>query len=133
VTSFYTDEVVAKGLEAIERIFGPVVKKSIEASLSKPQTRETAAHLIGEMWTRPQLSVRDRRLLVLGVSATLGDAYTIETLLVGAMLNKELTDEQVDELPLFLSFYAGWGKVRHFNEGIANARAKIDEIRAMQR
>jgi 4-carboxymuconolactone decarboxylase len=132
VASLDSDEAISRGLEALGAIFGEDLRNNTAANLANPQTRETVAHLIGEIWTRPQFSIRDRRLLALGVNATLGDALTIKALLVGALLNNEMTETEIEELPLFLSFYVGWGRARHLNEGVRLARDEVARIRACQ-
>ena len=43
-----------------------------------PFPSKTAEILFGEIWNRPQLSIRDRRLLVIGATAMLGRADLIE-------------------------------------------------------
>ncbi|KKC24565.1 carboxymuconolactone decarboxylase family protein [Sphingomonas sp. SRS2] len=124
-----SDAAVARGLEVVGKVYGPDVRDAAAGRLSNPQTRETIAHLMGEIWTRPQLSVRDRRMLILGLSATLSDADTIRIIITGAILNNELTEEELDEIPLFLSFYAGWGKAGALNRGIAEAREATADLR----
>jgi 4-carboxymuconolactone decarboxylase len=128
MTNTTTDAAMTRGLEMLESVFGPTVRAQVEALPPSPQIRETVTHLLGEIWSRPQLSVRDRRLLVIGVTATLGAPNLIEALIAGAIANKELTDEQLDELPLFLSFYAGWGKAGPILSGIAAARASAQTL-----
>lgn len=122
MANMHDDVAMARGFEMLGAVFGPSVKARVEAMKPNPQTAETVAHLLGEMWSRPQLSVRDRRLLVIGVTATLGSAELIEALITGAILNGELTDEQIDEIPLFLSFYAGWGKAGPLMSGVEAAK-----------
>jgi alkylhydroperoxidase/carboxymuconolactone decarboxylase family protein YurZ len=117
------DEATARGLAMLSAVFGPTVRANVEAMPPSPQRQETVQHLLGEIWSRPQLSIRDRRLLVIGVTATLGSPNLIEALIAGAIANGELTDEEIDEIPLFLSFYAGWGKAGPILSGIAAARA----------
>jgi 4-carboxymuconolactone decarboxylase len=116
------DAAMARGLDMLGAVFGAKIRAGVEAMPLTPQIRETVTHLLGRIWARPQLSVRDRRLLVIGVTATLGNANLIEALIGGAIMNEELTDEQIDEIPLFLSFYAGWGKAGPLLSGIEAAR-----------
>lgn len=72
-----------------------------------PATVDMVEHLFGEIWARPHLTLRDRRLLALGATAMLGRADLLEVQLRGAMKNGELTDEQLREIELFLLYYAG--------------------------
>lgn len=68
----------------------------------------TADHLFGEVWTRPGLSIRDRRLLLLGALAASGQIDVAEIQAGAALGNEELTPEQLDEIGLFLCYYIGW-------------------------
>jgi 4-carboxymuconolactone decarboxylase len=69
---------------------------------------QTVDHLFAEIWTRPGLSLRDRRLLLLGVIAAQGldDIAAIQT--KAALHNGELDAEQLREVALFLTHYVGW-------------------------
>ncbi|HEX7134991.1 MAG TPA: carboxymuconolactone decarboxylase family protein [Iamia sp.] len=68
----------------------------------------TVEHLFGEIWTRPGLSQRDRRLLLLGllVGANHHDVTPIQ--LGAALGNGELDADQLREVAVFLAHYAGW-------------------------
>ena len=63
--------------------------------------------LFGEVWERPQLSKRDRSLIVVATLIALGR----EKQLVGHLeraLNNGLTKEELGEVITHLAFYAGW-------------------------
>lgn len=68
----------------------------------------TADHLFGEVWTREGLSIRDRRLLLLGALAANGQVDVAEIQAGAALGNEELTPEQLQEIGLFLCYYVGW-------------------------
>ena len=75
----------------MEKVYGPNIKPMMEPLRDVPFPSKTAEILFGEIWSRPQLSIRDRRLLVIGATAMLGRADLIEQQVAGALLNKELT------------------------------------------
>lgn len=64
--------------------------------------------LFAEVWTREVLSLRDRRLLVLGAIAALGERDTFGIQLRAALKNRELSVEQVREVLIFLVHYVGY-------------------------
>jgi 4-carboxymuconolactone decarboxylase len=67
----------------------------------------TEKWLFGEVWERPQLSKRDRSLIVVATLIALGR----EKQLVGHLeraLDNGLTKEQLSEVITHLAFYAGW-------------------------
>ncbi|MBF6333897.1 carboxymuconolactone decarboxylase family protein [Nocardia transvalensis] len=68
----------------------------------------TADHLFADIWSRPGLTVRDRRLLLLGALTAQG-LFDIAEIQIGAALrNAELSEEQLREIALFLCHYVGW-------------------------
>jgi len=64
--------------------------------------------LFGEVWTRPALSRRDRRLLVMGAIAALGERDTFAIQIRSALKNEELTAEQCREVVIQLVQYVGY-------------------------
>ena len=68
----------------------------------------TVEHLFGEIWQRPGLSNRDRRLLLIGLLVGTGGFDVIPIQLSGALANDELDEESARELVVFLAHYAGW-------------------------
>ncbi|MBF6136185.1 carboxymuconolactone decarboxylase family protein [Nocardia otitidiscaviarum] len=68
----------------------------------------TADHLFADIWSRPGLSIRDRRLLLLGALTAQGLFDIAEIQLGAALRNEELDAEQLREIALFLCHYVGW-------------------------
>ena len=64
--------------------------------------------LFAEVWTRDVLSMRDRRLLLLGAIAALGEQTTFGIQAKAAIKKKELTPEQLREVAVFLVHYVGY-------------------------
>ena len=63
--------------------------------------------LFGDVWERPQLSKRDRSLIVCATLIALGR----EKQLVGHLqraLDNGVTKEEIGEIITHLAFYAGW-------------------------
>jgi 4-carboxymuconolactone decarboxylase len=75
----------------------------------------TVEHLFGSVWTREGLSFRDRRLLLIGfmVGAGLDDVLGLQ--IQAALGNEELTEDELREIVIFLTQYAGWPKGAKFN------------------
>jgi len=82
--------------------------------------------LFAEVWTREALPIRDRRLLVMGVIAALGEADTWRIQVRSAVKNGELTPAQARETLIQLAQYAGYprvaGLIRATEEAIASAQ-----------
>lgn len=69
---------------------------------------ETADHLFGRIWSREGLSHRDRRLLLLGALTAQGNTDIADIQVGAALGNGELSPEELEEIVLFLCYYAGW-------------------------
>jgi 4-carboxymuconolactone decarboxylase len=87
----------------------------------------TVDHLFAEIWTRPGLSMRDRRLLLIGLLTGQG-LHDVADIQVGAALrNEELTPDELREVAIFLTHYAGWpsgAKLSMLMEKLIGADAK---------
>lgn len=80
--------------------------------------RYTADHLFADIWDRPGLTMRERRLLLIGMLVGAGE-HDVVSIQVGAALgNGELTDEQLREIVIFLTHYAGWPKGAKLNQTV---------------
>jgi 4-carboxymuconolactone decarboxylase len=64
--------------------------------------------LFAEVWTREELSMRDRRLILLGVIGALGEKDTFAIHSKAALKNDELTPEELREVVIMLANYAGY-------------------------
>ena len=58
----------------------------------------TVDHLFGEIWTREGLSMRDRRMLLLGVIAAVGEWSVLPIQLDAILSNEELTADELREM-----------------------------------
>jgi alkylhydroperoxidase/carboxymuconolactone decarboxylase family protein YurZ len=67
-------------------------------------------HLFGQIWTRPGLAVRDRRLVSLSVAAALGSPPGYSSHLRGALESGDLSEEELWEWLLHFTQYAGYPK-----------------------
>ena len=68
----------------------------------------TLEHLFGNVWSRPALGVRERRIATLVVLMCLGHEATLKLHLGAAMRTGQLTDAELDELVLHVAHYGGW-------------------------
>ena len=110
-----------RGLEKMEEVYGFDMTDG-EGEFF----RYTADHLFGDIWQRPGLSDRDRRLLLIGLLAGQGAADVLGIQVPAAHANGELDDDALREIVVFLSHYAGWPQGARLNsiveETIAKAR-----------
>jgi len=73
-----------------------------------PKLAEISDKLIyGEVWERPQLSKRDRSLIVVAALIAMGRERQLEGHLERALRNG-VTKDEISEIITHLAFYAGW-------------------------
>lgn len=120
------------GLEKMETVYGFDM-----ADGDGDFFRYTADHLFADIWTRPGLTDRDRRLLLIGLLAGTGGHDVLGIQIPAAYANGELDDEGLREIVVFLSHYAGWpvgARINSIVEDVigkaARARAKAERAEA---
>jgi len=119
------DDAFAKGLAMLDAVYGPGQSAQMEELRDDPYVTNTVTNLFASIWSRPNMSIRDRRLLVIGATAMLGRPDLIETQVRGAIVNAELNPEQLLEIPLHLAYYVGWGNSSALFRGIKAAIASV--------
>lgn len=68
-------------------------------------------NLFCDVWTRPALSQRDRRMLMMGAISALGESMTFGIQAKAALKNEELTPEQLREVLIHMTQYVGYPRV----------------------
>ena len=66
------------------------------------------SQVFAEVWTREALPMRDRRLLIMGVIAGMGESMTWKIQAKAALKNGELSPVQLREALIQLAQYAGY-------------------------
>jgi alkylhydroperoxidase/carboxymuconolactone decarboxylase family protein YurZ len=112
-----------RGLAVMDAVYGDGFSHSMPEGTT-PFTDATAEQLFGEVWARPGLSIRERRLLVLGATAALGRADLVRIQARGALATADLTPDQLREAVLQLAYYVGWGNATATHQGVETALAE---------
>ncbi len=100
------DDRYKRGAEMIKKVYaGDVIVPPKGAMAFSDLMLES---LFAEVWTREELSIRDRRLILLGVIGALGEKDTFAIQTKAALKNGELTPEQLREVVIMLANYAGY-------------------------
>lgn len=108
-----------RGLEKMEEVYGFEMTDGAGDFFAI-----TADHLFAEIWKRPGLSDRDRRLLLIGLLAGTGGHDVLTMQIPAAYQNGELDDEQLREIVIFLCHYAGWPSGARINSIVEDTIAK---------
>lgn len=93
---------------------------------TKPFEVQTVDHLFGEVWAgRPDtLSVRDLRLLLIGMTVGTGQTDVAGLQIDSALRLGEVNPEDVRYLVTFLAHYAGWPRAAAFNSEVEQIIAR---------
>jgi 4-carboxymuconolactone decarboxylase len=108
-----TDERRQRGLEMMAKVYGWEVKDGPGDFFAM-----TADHLFGEVWSREGLSFRDRRLLLIGMLLGQGQDDVLGIQLEAALGHGELDAQELREIVIFLTHYAGWPRGAKLNQQV---------------
>jgi 4-carboxymuconolactone decarboxylase len=95
-----------RGEEMIKKVYAGDVIVPPEGAM--PFTDIMLEQLFAEVWTREELSMRDRRLLLLGIMAEKGEADIFGIQAKAALKNGELTPDELRETLIMIAPYAGY-------------------------
>jgi 4-carboxymuconolactone decarboxylase len=84
----------------------------------------TVDHLFGNIWSRPGLSMRDKRIMTLSVVTALGLPDLAEIQVNAALENGEMTSDELREMALFITHYVGFPLGSGFNGVVERVAAK---------
>ena len=100
------DDRYQRGAEMIKKVYAGDVIVPPEGAMAFSDLMLKS--LFAEVWTREALSIRDRRLILLGVIGALGEKDTFGIQAKASLKNGELTPEQLREVLIMLANYAGY-------------------------
>ena len=81
--------------------------------------------LFAELWTRDTLSMRDKRILLLGIIAEKGEAATFKIQIKASLKRAEITPEEAREFLLFIAQYAGYPRAAAMLGPVEEAIAEV--------
>lgn len=84
----------------------------------------TVDHLFADIWSRPGLSMRDKRIMTLSVVTALGLPDLAEIQVNAALQNEEMTTEELREMAIFITHYVGFPLGSTFNNVVEKVAAK---------
>jgi alkylhydroperoxidase/carboxymuconolactone decarboxylase family protein YurZ len=94
--------------------------------VTDPYTEVTTDHLMGQIWTRPGLARRDRRLVTLTIAAVTGQGGPLRNHLRASLESGDLSIEELHEWVVHLAHYGGWpaGTAAHAALGEISANSR---------
>jgi 4-carboxymuconolactone decarboxylase len=78
----------------------------------------TQRFVFGEIWNRPGLTRKERRLVTLILVAESGDLQSMNEHVYGALRSGDLTFDEMQEVVLHFAVYSGWPKATRFDESV---------------
>jgi len=112
-------EIRAKGLRKMEEVYGFEMN-----DMDGDFFRYTVEHLFGDIWQRPGLSDRDRRLFLIGLLVGQRAADVLGIQVPAAYANGELDDAALRELVIMACHYDGWPNGSRLNSVVEDTIAK---------
>ncbi len=111
----------ARGLEMMRRVHGG----DEAGDGSGDFFGTTVEHLFADVWSRDGLSMRDRRLLLLGLLVGQGMDDMLDLQLDAAIRTGELIPDELREIVVFLTLYAGWPRGSRLNAQVEDLIARV--------
>ena len=90
----------------------------------------TVEHLFADIWNRPGLTNRDRRLLLMGLVIGSGQEDVLDIQVPAALGNGEITPDQLREIVIFVANYAGWPRAARMNNQVEAAIGRFEKQQA---
>jgi 4-carboxymuconolactone decarboxylase len=116
-----TDDRRQRGIEMMRQVYGWDI-----GEVSGDFVEQTVDHLFGEIWSRETLSIRDRRLLLIGLLVGQDLDDVIELQLDAVLRLEEMTPDELREMVVFLTYYAGWPRGAKLNSIVEKLLAKAE-------
>lgn len=116
------DELRRKGLDKMNEVYGWEMP-----DLPGDYFALTVDHLFADIWSRPGLSMRDKRIMTLSVVTALGLPDLAEIQVNAALQNSELSAEELREMAIFITHYVGFPLGSTFNNVVEKVVRRRDK------
>lgn len=83
--------------------------------------------VFGEMWLRPGLGMKERRLITVTCVAFQDAPYPILSHVYAALKSHDLSFDEMDELALHFAAHYGWPKASHLNQVIDEQKRRVTD------
>ncbi|CAJ1509743.1 carboxymuconolactone decarboxylase family protein [[Mycobacterium] burgundiense] len=81
--------------------------------------------VFGEMWLRPGLGMKERRLVTVACVAFQDAPYPILSHVYAALKSREVSFDEMDELALHFAAYYGWAKAVNLSQVIEEQKVRV--------
>lgn len=111
-----------RGQEMMKEVYGWDI-----GDVSGDFVEQTVDHLFGRVWAEGSLSVRERRMVLLGMLAGTGQHDVIGLQVDCALQLGEITPDELRELVVFVAHYAGWPQGAKMNQVVEDCVARHEK------
>ena len=81
--------------------------------------------VFGEMWQRPGLGMKERRLITVACVAIQDAPIPILSHVYAALRSRDVSFDEIEELALHFAAYYGWAKASHLSDVIAEQKQRV--------
>ena len=110
----------AKGIANMKAVYGWDIEH-VEGSF----VQYTVDHLFGSVWEEGKLSVKERRLMLIGMAVGSGQEDVAALQLAAAVRLGELDADDLRTIIVFLAHYAGWPRAARLNTDVEKLVARM--------
>ena len=110
-----------RGKDLMRQVYGWDVDH-VEGSF----VESTVDHLFGDVWSQGKLTVKERRLMLIGAAVASGMEDVAGLQLDAAVRLGELDAEDLRTIVVFLAHYAGWPHAARLNTEVERIIAGMD-------
>jgi 4-carboxymuconolactone decarboxylase len=108
--------------------FSTVMMTEAPASLA-PFSTERREFEPGGVWTRPGLSVRERRIVTITCVSAAVDVPAMDAHVYAALASGDITVEQLNEITLHFAVYCGWPRASQLEQSVRTQWHRLHEER----
>jgi 4-carboxymuconolactone decarboxylase len=83
--------------------------------------------VFGEMWLRPGLGMKERRLVTVACVAFQDAEIPIQSHVYAALKSRAISFGEMDELALHFAAYYGWPKASRLNQAIGDQKTRVSD------
>ena len=126
---FMTDDTPVQDLPADRHERADVMFQRVMGTAPRAQTREslTHDHVFGDLWSRPNLDIRTRRVVSMVCAAMVGADLSLRSHLAAALRTGDMTIDELREVGLHLGHYGGLPLGVNFAIALQAAEASLEQ------
>ena len=110
-----------RGKDQMRQVYGWDIEPT------KPFEEATVDHLFGEIWAQGDMTVKERRLMLIGMMVGTGQIDVAMLQIDTALRMGELTPDDLRTMVVFLTHYAGWPRGAALNSPVEELIARHEK------